>query len=255
MRGMRIGRWRFAPPVWASVLALAVSATALSLGNWQTGRAQGRQAQQARLDALSSAPALRVGASLRPAAELVNHRITARGRLLDEHGWLVDNRIHHGRAGYHVVTPLLLDDPAAAPGAGPVVVLVNRGWIAASARREELPLVPAPKGVVEIEGTGVEAPARAYELATEAPAGRVRQNLLLDRALAELSRSLPGVVLQPVVLQQTGGGPGTTGDGLARDWPRADARADVNRAYALQWYALALLAVVIWVAMNLKRET
>ena len=34
-------------------------------------------------------------------------------------------------------------------------------------------------------------------------------------------------------------------DGLARDWPRADAAVDKHRSYALQWYSLAALSVAL----------
>jgi surfeit locus 1 family protein len=254
MRGVRIGRWRFAPPAWASVLSLAVAVTAVSLGNWQTGRAEEKLARQARIDSLASGPAMRVDAAVRPAGELVNRRLVARGRLLHERGWLIDNRIHNGRPGYHVVTPLLLEDGGGHARTAPVVMLVNRGWVAAPPRRDQLPEVDLPQGVLEIEGIGVEPRVSAYELAKDAAAGRVRQNLLIDRAQAELASALPGAIVQPVVLQQAGN-PGASADGLSRDWPRPDARVDVNRAYALQWYALALMALAIWVGMNLKRQT
>ena len=254
MRGVRIGRWRFAPPAWASVLAIAVAVAAVSLGNWQTGRAEEKLARQARIDSLASGPAMRVDAAVRPAGELVNRRLVARGRLLHERGWLIDNRIHNGRPGYHVVTPLLLEDGGSHARTAPVVMLVNRGWVAAPPRRDQLPEVDLPQGVLEIEGIGVEPRVSAYELSKDAAAGRVRQNLLMDRAQAELASALPGAILQPVVLQQAGNA-GAHADGLSRDWPRPDARVDVNRAYALQWYALALMALAIWVGMNLKRQS
>ena len=65
-----------------------------------------RAARRGRLDGA----ALSAGRS-RPAS-------TTRARQI-----LIDNKVHDGRAGYHVVTPLVLADGR--------VVLVDRGWIAA----------------------------------------------------------------------------------------------------------------------------
>ena len=42
-------------------------------------------------------------------------------------------------------------------------------------------------------------------------------------------------------------------DGLAREWPRADAAVDKHRSYALQWYSLAGLAVVLFVVLSFRR--
>ncbi len=48
------------------------------------------------------------------------------------HQFLLDNMTHAGRAGYEVLTPLLLDDGR--------VLLVNRGWLPLpDGRRDELP--------------------------------------------------------------------------------------------------------------------
>jgi surfeit locus 1 family protein len=43
---------------------------------------------------------------------------------------LLDYKIHRGRLGYYVVTPLRIEGSA-------MHVLVNRGWVAAGARRED----------------------------------------------------------------------------------------------------------------------
>jgi cytochrome oxidase assembly protein ShyY1 len=73
----------------------------------------------------------------------------------------------------------------------------------------------------------------------------VWQNLRLDR-FGEWS----GLALVPVMLEQRT----NIADGLVRDWPRADAGHEKNEMYALQWYSLAGLAVVLLVVLSLRRE-
>jgi surfeit locus 1 family protein len=57
------------------------------------------------------------------------------------------------------------------------------------------------------------------------------------------------LAMQPVVVLQTGKAP----DGLVRDWPKPDAGVNTHRAYALQWYVMAVLAVALWLGLNLKK--
>jgi len=55
--------------------------------------------------------------------------------------------------------------------------------------------------------------------------------------------------LQPIVLQQTS----DTHDGLVRQWKRPDQGVNTHRAYALQWYAMGVLVVILYFALNLRR--
>jgi surfeit locus 1 family protein len=72
----------------------------------------------------------------------------------------------------------------------------------------------------------------------------VRQNLVIERIAAET-----GLRLQPLVVRQTN----DAGDGLVRAWERPDAGVNTHRAYAVQWYALALLTVIVYVALGFQR--
>jgi surfeit locus 1 family protein len=96
---------------------------------------------------------------------------------------------------------------------------------------------------VRIEGLGLARLAHALEIGP-APAGKVRQNVDLDAFEQET-----GLRLQPVVIEQHSPAP----DGLTRDWPRPDAGIEKHESYALQWYSLAALAVVLFVALSFRR--
>jgi cytochrome oxidase assembly protein ShyY1 len=43
-------------------------------------------------------------------------------------------------------------------------------------------------------------------------------------------------------------------DGLVRAWERPDAGANTNRAYALQWYALAVLTAALYVGFGFRQS-
>ena len=45
-----------------------------------------------------------------------------------------------------------------------------------------------------------------------------------------------------------------TGDGLARDWPPRETGAEKSEGYALQWYSLAALAVVLFIVLSFRKS-
>ena len=221
----------FRPTWWGAALALAGCAAFIALGNWQARRAQEKRALAAQVQAALAGPPLKLPAHQVEAAQFVLRRVVVQGEFVPAHTVFLDNKIHQGRVGYEIVTPLKIEG-------GPLHVLVDRGWVPAAPRRDELPAVPTPDGEQRIEGLALSHLPQAYEPTRGAPQGRVRQNL----RLAEFSRT-SGLALQPLVIEQRS----PSADGLVRDWPRPDSGADRNESYALQWYLFAALAVVLFV--------
>lgn len=237
MTGIALGRYRFSPRLVPTLAALVVFVLTLSAGNWQTRRAAEKLALQQRLDAFALAPPVVLGQDRVDPATVADHRVLARGRYVTGQTLYIDNRVYRGAPGYHVVTPLQIEG-------GDRHVLINRGWIAAGPDRGRLPVVATPAEVVSIEGVAVVPLAHPYELAPDANSGPLRQNLVPERVAAEMK-----LAMQPVVVLQTGKSP----DGLVRDWPKPDAGVNTHRAYALQWYVMAVLAVALWLGLNLKK--
>ncbi|HYA46639.1 MAG TPA: SURF1 family protein [Burkholderiales bacterium] len=236
-RGILIGGRVFRPrPLWSIVTALFVGLT-VSLGNWQTRRAEEKLEAARQLDAAGQEAVLSIPSSQPVAAEGFEHRrVSARGRFLPDSTLFLDNKVLRGVAGYHVLTPLRLEG-------GDMHVLVDRGWVAAG-DRSALPVVSTPEGVQTIEGIAVAPGRRFLELASEQEKSALRQNLVLEREEKRL-----GLKLQPFVIEQTS----DARDGLARVWERPDAGVDRHRGYALQWYSFAVLAVILHVVLSFRR--
>jgi surfeit locus 1 family protein len=231
-------RWRFRPALAVTAAAVAFCALTVALGLWQARRAAEKEALQTALDLRAAEPPLTLPPVPGRWDAVAMRRVAARGEYVERFGILLDNKVHRGRVGYQVVTPLRL-------AGGNLHVLVNRGWIAAGRTRGDLPKVPVPAGAQVVEGVAVEPSARVYELAAaDAPRGTVWQNLVLERYAA-----WSGLELVPVVLQQTN----DARDGLVREWERPDAGAGRHRSYALQWFSLAALTAILYVVLNLKR--
>jgi len=163
---------------------------------------------------------------LREREALLDRAATVRGRWRTEKTLFLDNKIHRSRPGYHVLTPLQLSGSE-------VVVLVNRGWVAAPRLRSELPAVASATGEIEVAGVTRSFETRIFELRETPPQGNVWQHV----REAEYRRH-SGLDALPVILLQTG----AEGDGLIRDWGSAQNPATKHHGYMAMWLIFALMA-------------
>lgn len=227
--------YSFRPRAWALALAAAACAAGIALGNWQAGRAEQKRALGARFEQALRSPAIELPSTMVEPEDFVLKRVAARGRFVDEHTVYLDNKLRRGRPGYEVVTPLRMDG---------LHVLVNRGWVAAGRTRAELPKMQPPADEVRVEGLALARLPQALATGV-APTGRVRQNIDVKSFEEET-----GLRLQPIVIEQHS----PAADGLVRDWPRPDAGIEKHQSYALQWYSLAGLAVILFAVLSWRRD-
>lgn len=241
---MTPGAFRFRPRWWGFLLAAAGCAAGVLLGNWQHGRAAERRAAFEQMAAAARGAAIDFPGAAADAAQLARRRVAAAGEFLPRFTVLLDHRLHRGRPGYHVVQPLRL------AGSG-THVLVLRGWIAAPARRDQLPEIVTPAGAQRIEGIALERlpqflePHAAADACRPGTAPCIWQNLKIDDFAA-----WAGIALAPIMIEQASELP----DGLGRDWEHAEAGFRKNEMYALQWYSLAALALVLFIVLSIRRE-
>jgi surfeit locus 1 family protein len=231
-------RFEFRPKLLPAVAAVAGVLVTVFLGNWQLQRATYKLELQQRVELASRRPPVQVPVSLVPTEDLAFYRVEARGEFRPEFSIFLDNKVHEGAVGYQVLTPLKLVNSE-------MHVLVDRGWVAAAATRSETPVVRTPGGEVQVEGFAVPPPTRFLELSPQVVTGRVWQNLHLDRYEQQYK-----IALQPVVVQQRN----DLGDGLVRDWKPLDTGVDKHRAYALQWFVMSAVIIILYVALNVRRK-
>src|SRR2546423_5976508 len=116
----RIRGRAFRPGIAPGVAAAAFIALAISLGNWQARRAEEKLELGRLLDEGAKGPVLSVSSARMDPSALERRRVSARGRFVARSVLLLDNKVLHGAAGYHVLTPLKLE------GGEELHVLVNR---------------------------------------------------------------------------------------------------------------------------------
>jgi len=163
--------------------------------------------------------------------------VTLQGEFLPGTMLFLDNKTYRGRPGYHVLQVLRQLDGEA--------VLVNRGWVPAAQSRTRLPEVRTPVGKVTLKGLRLDRLPRALE-----PAGTKREGVVWQNASVDEVAAWSGVPLGRGVLEQLG----ELDDGLVRDWPPVDNGVAMHESYALQWYSLSALSVILLLALNIRRR-
>ncbi len=234
----------FRPPLFATLAVLLLVPGMVGLGVWQLKRADEKRELQAEYDRRATAGPLTIGAQLREASELRFHRVRVRGEYETRYQLLLDNRIHKGRPGYHVLTPLRIEG-------SDVRVLVNRGWIELGTERQQLPALETPAGAVEVLGVATVPAEHQFILGGLEPVRATGPTVWQQLDLALYARSVP-FKLQPVVILLDAASPA---GGFVREWARLDAGIAVHQGYALQWFALAaaLLALYIFFGRRAAR--
>jgi len=215
---------------WLPVVAgLLVCVLAVLLAQWQLGRAEQKRALQARWDSGERQAAEPLRTLPEPSDAWLYRRVRVVGQFAEGYQVYLDNRLHQGRAGFHVVVPLRIADSGAA-------VLVNRGWLPGDPDRRNTPFVAVPRGQVAVEGILVRAQMRYLELGNATVQGMVWQNLDLKRY-----RELYPYPLPDWLILQTNAEP----DNLLRAWPQPDTGVDKHISYAGQWFALAATSLAL----------
>lgn len=217
-----------------AVAALAVIATCARLGLWQLQRAAEKEERKAVLDERARLPAVVLRADTAVDAAWRYRRVVVHGRFDGERQVLLDNQVRQGRAGVKVYTPLRIEG-------GPARVLVDRGWLPLGADRARLPPHDAPAGEVTVHGV-LDLPDRPG-LRLGGAAGddgrgeRLWPYLDLDR----LARGAQYPLL-PLVICMEPADP----HGYARALPAVETKRAMHIGYALQWFAFALIAGILW---------
>lgn len=230
---MRISTFR--PALWPSVATLLLVPLLVALGFWQLQRADEKSALFASLDSARNAEPVDVteltGTPLPYHAHASGHYAS---KVL-----LLDNRVHDGEVGYEVLLPLRLGNGRA--------VLVNQGWIAQGRSRERVPQPDVPTGRVSVSALALSPPSPTLSLTRQEAMTsgwpKVTQVIKPKWIEQELGYSLLPMVLYP------------DGSEVAqREWkalhhfgpPR-------HRAYALQWFVMAALALLFFLRHALRR--
>ncbi len=236
---MMVGRRKFRAAWWSVALTMAGIALFGGLGMWQLERASYKESIEIKFKQRLAEP-YQAFSPEDTRDDIEYKKLLLNGGYDNARNFLVDNQVHRGRAGYHVLTPLRLSDSDS-------IILVNRGWVAWGESRDELTPIPQPSSVDGIRGIAFFPNPPALRLGGIQIAGHWPQLIpFIDIEAMQTpfqNRLLPMILwLAP---EQAGHYP--------RDWKPVWMRPQKSRAYATQWFAFAGLALVFFVVLNLRK--
>lgn len=221
-------------PGWAiaTAVVLIVAAVFVGLGFWQLDRLEQRQAlnaiQESRIAMEPQPLADLLGDDLIDLRSVEYRRVIVEGEFDPSEEVLIRSQVELGQAGFHVVTPLVLEEGRA--------VLVNRGWVPLVMDSPPVPSSP-PEGNVSTEGwihlTQIRPPLGAQE-----PTGdlEVLNRVDIDRIGQQMPYDLESVYVVAM---------GEGGDELPILVDTPDFTAEGSHlAYAIQWFGFALVGLV-----------
>jgi len=240
-RGLRLGRRVFAPSAGFTVATLLLCALFVRLGAWQWHKGIQRQQEWTRFARGADQV---IALDERPVTELpLYQRVRVTGRLDGARQFLLDNRTYRGRAGYEVLTPLTR--------AGAAPLLIDRGWVPFSGTRARLPDIAFEAAApVTLSGRIAELPSPGLASGRSGPEARAAWPRVTSYpSLAELSAALGAPLAARIVLLDP-----QARFGYVRDWQPPGMAPLRHRAYALQWWSFAVLALVVWAIMSTRRN-
>lgn len=234
---LSVGRRVFAPSWRLTGVMLLGCALFVRLGVWQWDKGIARQAEW---DAFAHGADRAVPLGAMPLERLPRfQRVEVTGRFDPAHQFLLDNRIHAGRAGYEVLTPLML--------AGGREALVDRGWVPFTGYRARLPDVRlrAPE-TVRLTARIDLLPSAGLAQGRAAPStGGDWPKVTTYPTIAQLTTALGRPLEQRILLLDP-----QASRGYVRDWQPPGLPPARHLSYAIQWWGLAVALLVIWAVVS-----
>lgn len=234
---------RFRPTLVPTLVTLILLPIFIRLGFWQLDRAEQKRVLQTNHATRSALPSFalepRVGAS----DELEYRRVFVKGSFDADRQVLIDNKIHKGKVGYYVITPLKMVG-------SDQYVLINRGWVPLGHSRDELPKIDVSDRHVTIHGVLVKARRDIFMISDENrdTHGWPARMQWLD---AKQFEKETGYKVYPFAILMDEDAP----FGYVREWGNVKLDPVKNTSYAMQWFSFAILLVIIYVVVNFKKES
>mgnify|MGYP000668581412 CR=1 FL=1 len=218
----------------------------LRLGYWQLERSEEKKALLSMMDQRFSSPSVVLDIR-EPILAFRPYNLI--GRFEEKH-YLLDNRIRDGQVGYEIISPFYVNGDKDL-----AYIMVNRGWVKASKYRDQLPVINSPVGMIGLQGyfheTDGKVPVLKETLAIEGWPKRIQQvswdafsqqqtgELLFEYEFRLVEKDRPNDDLIESAHYKLG-------------WPRTSILPEKHTAYAYQWFALAIVLLILAISATYK---
>ncbi|MBS3797201.1 SURF1 family protein [Pseudoalteromonas sp. BDTF-M6] len=222
--------------LWTGLVILAVT-VCTRLGFWQLERAEQKQERQQLLDSWSAQGVMPLTKALRhiESEDATGLQVGFDAKLQREY-WLLDNQVYQGRVGYDLLVLAL-------PPGSSHWLLVNLGFVPAPSARSELPAIELPEQLTLTQALVKEGTLAQFTL-SDARAEQGWPKRIQQIAITQMSEQTRKPIHPFMVYAQHR----VEGIGAIPHYQPVTMSADKHRAYAWQWFLIALAALVIAVS-------
>jgi len=226
------------------IFTMLVFLILIKLGFWQIDRALEKEQRQQRISELSQRQALSLAQllTLSGLQDGINDLpIQLKGDFVGDKVFLLDNQPNKGRLGYRVYQIIESNGDA---------ILVNLGWVQGSIDRNILPEISPITGQHTITGhvreVEVGIQLQAQNLTNPSWPLRVQQ-IELDKFSQLIDKKLLPFVVYLDKKETIG---------YIKNWQPIVMPPEKHRAYAFQWFSLALawISLMVWAAIKMAKK-
>ena len=235
---------QFKPGLVPTLVVLILLPILIRLGFWQIDRAGEKEHIQQLFEQraqLPEVPITELAADLSDIEALKYRQVSVTGKYDNQHQILLDNKVYNQVVGYHVLTPIRINNTDKA-------VLVNRGWVPGSLDRRILPKISSPDQQIEINGVISIPSSKVFTLSDYNRAGDNWPAVYQWIDFKDMQHAT-GLNLLPVVILQDP----KDKDSFVRNWSKVSLKPEKNISYAVQWFTMAFALIVIYIVVNLRK--
>lgn len=239
---MKIGKKTFKPNLIPTIVTLLILPILLRLGFWQLDRAEEKRELIAVFQQQNGLGPLLINGDIK-FDEKLNYRIAeVEGSYNLSRQIFIDNKIYQGKTGVYVMTPFKLKNSEYS-------VLVNRGWVPMAIDRAALPKIKTPTNILKLSGKIKVLGKKPFMVGEKFQSNEGWPALMQWVNLTDIENK-SGLKLLPYIFlldekEQSG---------YVRDWKPVVMQPEKSTSYAVQWFALALALVIIYIVVNLKED-
>lgn len=231
-------RWRFIFLAIAGIWFLS------TLGVWQLNRADEKRSMLMHYARLHKASPIALNNGIK---KIENYQaIQANGTYDNTHVFLLDNQFYQHQLGYEVIQPFILPNIKR-------VLLVSQGWVKASDDRHQLPILTSIVGEQNIKGTAYFPSKSLLLLGSNSDSDEIKEQhwpKRIEKLDQQDIQQWLGRPVYPFIMRLDSGKVGH----FIRDWPIVALPPERHIGYAIQWFAMAAVGLVLFFVVNIKKS-
>lgn len=236
------------------LLTVVVFGAMVKLGFWQLDRGQQKQQIEQQLQQWQQAQPVDIATALSQSQDITGKKIAVTVSPIMNGSISVstvywDNQTWQGKVGYLVFQPVQMLDSRLETAS--TIALLELGFVAVGAEREQLPQVASVVQEQRIEGRlyrRQDNPMSEGLMLEEMPSSSaIRiQNLALESLAQHWQRAMLPYVIQPLSdLKLNDNKGGQVSEQLPHPWTPVPLSAQRHYGYAVQWFSMALVLLML----------